>query len=65
MCLEWHLAIVKGKQPDIRLQPRDIVYVPLSPYRQLEKYAKLAVNTFVRGAAANAGGITPGISVTP
>jgi polysaccharide export outer membrane protein len=60
-----YLAIVQGKQPDIRLQPRDIVYVPLSPYRQLEKYAKLAVNTFVRGAAANAGGITPGISVSP
>ena len=49
----------------MRLEPRDIVYVPLSPYRYLEKYVNMAVNTFVRGAAANAGGITPGISVTP
>jgi protein involved in polysaccharide export with SLBB domain len=60
-----YLAILEGKRPDVRLEPRDIVYVPLSPYRYLEKYVNMAVNTFVRGAAANAGGITPGISVTP
>lgn len=58
-------AILRGKMPDVRLQPRDIVYVPFSPYRRIEKYVNQAVNTFVRGAAANAGGITPGISVTP
>ena len=59
------LEILTGKQPDVRLAPRDIVFVPFSPYRRLEKYLNAAVNTFVRGAAANAGGITPGISVTP
>jgi polysaccharide export outer membrane protein len=60
-----YLAIVEGRRPDVRLQPRDIVYVPLSPYRNLEKYLNMAITTFVRGAAANAGGITPGLSVAP
>ncbi|MBN9692084.1 MAG: SLBB domain-containing protein [Verrucomicrobia bacterium] len=48
--------IVTGRAPDIRLQPRDIVYVPVSPYSTLEKYLQLAVNTFVRTVAANEGG---------
>lgn len=48
--------IVQGRAPDVRLQPRDIVFVPISPYSTLEKYIKLAVNTFVRTVAANEGG---------
>jgi protein involved in polysaccharide export with SLBB domain len=60
-----YLAIIQGKRPDVRLEPRDIVFVPFTPYRKLEKYLNIAINTFVRAAAANAGGITPGISVTP
>lgn len=51
-----YLAIARGQQPDVRLQPRDIVYVPFSPLRYLDKYAKIAVNTFVRTFAANEGG---------
>ncbi len=51
-----YLDIVQGRAPDVRLQPRDIVFVPVSPYSTLEKYLKLAVNTFVRTVAANEGG---------
>ena len=60
-----YLAIIQGRKPDVRLEPRDIVFVPFSPYRKLEKYLSMAITTFVRGAAANAGGVTPGLSVTP
>ncbi len=49
-------AIVRGKAPDVRLEPRDIVYVPLSPYRSLQNYARLIVGTFVKAVAANEGG---------
>jgi protein involved in polysaccharide export with SLBB domain len=49
-------AIITGQAPDVRLEPRDIVYVPSSPYRTLERYAKLVTDTFVRSVAANAGG---------
>ena len=45
-----------GKAPDVRLEPRDIVYVPLSPYRTLERYARMITDTFVRTIAANEGG---------
>ncbi len=49
-------AIMTGKQPDVRLEPRDIVYVPYTPYRTLERYAKMITDTFVRTVAANEGG---------
>lgn len=49
-------AIMTGNAPDVRLEPRDVVYVPYSPYRTLERYAKLITDTFVRTVAANAGG---------
>lgn len=48
--------IVRGEQTDIRLQPRDIVFVPFSPYRSLERYANTVLNTFTRTVAANEGG---------
>jgi polysaccharide export outer membrane protein len=48
-------AIAKGKVPDIELEPRDIVYVPYSPFRYIEKYAELIVNTFVTSVAINEG----------
>jgi len=47
--------IMKGKATDVLLEPRDIVYVPLSPYRYLTKYADLIVTTFVRAIAINEG----------
>ncbi len=62
--------ILKGKATDIALEPRDIVYVPQSPYRHLTKYADLILTTFVRaiaineGARAGAGGVGPaGVSI--
>lgn len=65
-----YTEIVKGRATDIRLQPRDIVYVPLSPYRSLNTYARLIVNTFVKTIAANEGGRavnpssrSPGVSI--
>lgn len=51
-----YAAIVSGRQPDVRLQPRDLVFVPYRPLRKLENYVQLAVNTFVRTVAANEGG---------
>jgi protein involved in polysaccharide export with SLBB domain len=47
--------IIQGKAPDVLLEPRDIVYIPLSPYRYLSKYADLIVTTFVRAVAINEG----------
>jgi len=49
-------AILTGRAPDVLLQARDIVYVPQSPYRTLERYAKMITDTFVRAVAANEGG---------
>lgn len=47
--------IVKGKAPDVELQPHDIVYVPLTPYRYLRKYMDVALDTFVSSVAINQG----------
>jgi len=33
--------VIRGEDTDIVLQPRDIVYVPLSPYRYLRRYAEI------------------------
>jgi len=49
-------AIITGKQPDIILEPSDIVYVPVSSYQSLAKYAGLIAETFVRTVSANEGG---------
>lgn len=49
-------AILAGKQPDLKLEPRDIVYVPMRAADTLSKYAGLIVETFVRTVAANEGG---------
>lgn len=62
--------IIRGQLPDVRLQPRDIVFVPFSPFRSLEKYANTILNTFTRTVAANEGGRAvdpnyqpPGVSI--
>jgi polysaccharide biosynthesis/export protein len=57
-------AILTGHAPDVRLEAHDIVHVPFSPYRTLERYAKLITDTFVRTEAANEGGraVEPGYS---
>jgi len=47
--------ITRGRQRDVELQPRDIVYVPYTPYRGLKRYADLILNTFVNSVAINEG----------
>ncbi len=49
-------AIVTGRARDVRLEARDVVYVPLSPFSTLERYTKLITDSFVRTVAANEGG---------
>jgi protein involved in polysaccharide export with SLBB domain len=48
-------AVLRGEAPDLPLQPRDIVYVPFSPYRYLQHYAEVILNSFVSASAINAG----------
>jgi protein involved in polysaccharide export with SLBB domain len=48
-------GVLKGEATDIPLEPRDIVYVPFSPYRYLVRYAQLILDTFVSAVAINAG----------
>ena len=52
--------IIKGRAPDVQLQPRDIVFVPYSPYRVLTRYVDTILNTFMFSVAANAGSETAG-----
>lgn len=47
--------IIKGRAPDVRLEPGDIIYVPNSPYTQLKRYLNLVLNAFVVTIAANEG----------
>jgi protein involved in polysaccharide export with SLBB domain len=47
--------IIAGKAPNVLLEPRDIVYVPYSPYRFVTKYLDLILLTFVRAVAINEG----------
>jgi protein involved in polysaccharide export with SLBB domain len=67
-------AVLHGKAPDVRLEPNDIVYVPFSPNRVLNRYVDLILDTFVRtvgvneGAYAITGRNTPvgvGVNLTP
>jgi polysaccharide biosynthesis/export protein len=48
-------AITRGRQTDVPLQSRDIVYVPRSPYRVLSRYVYLVVNTFASTVGVNEG----------
>jgi hypothetical protein len=48
-------AIVRGQAPDVTLESRDIVFVPLTPYRTVSRYAELILNTFVRSVGTHAG----------
>ncbi len=47
--------VITGKSPNVLLEPKDIVYVPYSPYRFLQKYVDLIALTFVRAVAINEG----------
>lgn len=57
--------IVSGRSPDVLLEPRDIVYVPFSPYRTLVKYADLILTTFARAVAINEGARAVSRDVSP
>jgi polysaccharide biosynthesis/export protein len=50
-----YTEILSGRAPDIALQPRDLVWVPDSPWASLQDYAKTIISTFVRTVAANEG----------
>jgi protein involved in polysaccharide export with SLBB domain len=47
--------VQRGRARDVALQPHDIIYVPYSPYRYVEKYAQIILNTFAASVAINAG----------
>ena len=47
--------VIRGEAQDIPLQPHDIVYVPFSPYRYLQRYAELILNTLSSASTINAG----------
>lgn len=47
--------VITGKAKDVELQPRDIVYVPLKPYRLLSRYTDLIMTTFASSVAINEG----------
>ena len=38
----------------VQVQPRDIIYVPLAPYRNLNSYAKIITSIFVKDGAVDA-----------
>ena len=48
-------SILHGQAADVPLQAGDIVYVPLSPYRYIDHYLEVILDTFVSSAAINAG----------
>lgn len=48
-------AIIKGEQPNVLLEPGDIVYVPFTPYRVLLAYGDMILRTFVQTVAVNEG----------
>jgi len=58
-------AIVRGRSPDVLLEPGDIVYVPLTPYHTLERYANMILNTFVSTVAINEGARAVSRNVVP
>jgi polysaccharide biosynthesis/export protein len=47
--------VIKGHAPDVALEAQDIVYIPLKPYRLINRYFQLIANTFVTSLAINEG----------
>lgn len=58
-------SIVRGQLADVRLEPGDIVYVPFTPYRTLNRYVNLILDTFARTVGVNAGAHAAGGNVSP
>lgn len=62
--------IVRGKAPNPRLEPGDIVYVPFSPYRYLGQFLDQVLRSFVSNLALNEGyraviGANAPVALTP
>ena len=49
------VAIQQGKAPDVRIEPRDIIYVPTSRWLSLSHLVDMVTNTFARTISANEG----------
>lgn len=47
--------IAQGKATDVALEPKDIIWVPNSPFERLEGYLGQVVSTFARTIAVNEG----------
>lgn len=47
--------IYKGKAPDVKVQPGDIVYVPFVPYRRLAQFLEGAIRQFAYSIASQEG----------
>jgi polysaccharide biosynthesis/export protein len=58
-------AIARGQAPDLPLEPHDIVYVPLTPYRTATRYLDLILDTFARTVGANEGARAVSRSAAP
>jgi protein involved in polysaccharide export with SLBB domain len=48
-------AMLNGKEPDVRLQAGDIVWVPNSPFEKVDSIVRGIFNSFARTEAANEG----------
>lgn len=65
-----HITVVdlkqtmRGETNDIAVRPGDIVYVPLSPYRYINHYIDVILNTFVSSVAINEGTRVVGVPQT-
>ncbi len=55
MAVVDYKAVMHGQAPDFLLEPQDIVYVPYTPYRTLNRYANLVLDSFARAVGANEG----------
>ncbi len=56
--------VIRGQAGDVPLEPGDIVYVPFSPYRYIEHYLDVIIDTFASSAAINAGTSLVGVPNT-
>jgi protein involved in polysaccharide export with SLBB domain len=57
--------VVAGRDPDVTLEPGDIVYVPFVPYQTLLKYVNLILDSFARAEAINEGARAVSRNVVP
>jgi protein involved in polysaccharide export with SLBB domain len=46
-------AVVAGRAPDFRLEPKDIVYIAPRPWRYAEELLDTAVNTFLQSMTSS------------